>query len=292
MTTQLNKAFLLIKDAAGEREILLETERSYIVGRSPNADIQLSDQKASREHAVIRLVKTTLQVTDSGSRNGTFARGSRLSEVCLGFGESFTIGSCRLSFLCSNPKSSDIKLGNKKAVPRPRLSLLALSSIVVFFVCIIYIAFLAVKNTSTQKDQGQLFIEMEPTSVIEKSVVKSPQATDTMTREVNLEKAKEHYRLGLLFYDSGHLKKAIDHWDLALVFDPSNELVLKKINKAMLDLEDKINLHYQGAKTHYQYMRFHEAGQEFMIVKELIKDKNDERYLDAVEKLLKLKDEK
>ncbi len=57
-----------------------EVNRELIVGRSPGSDIQIADQSVSGRHATIRPVPGGIEVTDLGSRNGTFVRGQRISD--------------------------------------------------------------------------------------------------------------------------------------------------------------------------------------------------------------------
>ena len=49
------------------------------VGRDASAGIPIDDSEASREHASLSVVGTTVTVTDLGSTNGTFVNGERLS---------------------------------------------------------------------------------------------------------------------------------------------------------------------------------------------------------------------
>lgn len=53
-------------------------ERTLTVGRSPEADIVLADQFASRLHAEIRYEDGAYQVRDLDSKNGVFVAGRRL----------------------------------------------------------------------------------------------------------------------------------------------------------------------------------------------------------------------
>ncbi|MGH9442733.1 MAG: FHA domain-containing protein, partial [Thermoanaerobaculia bacterium] len=49
-----------------------------ILGRSSYASIVVNNPMASREHALVRSVAGRLEVTDLGSKNGTFLNGRRL----------------------------------------------------------------------------------------------------------------------------------------------------------------------------------------------------------------------
>jgi DNA-binding CsgD family transcriptional regulator len=50
-----------------------------IVGRSAQCDLIIEDHSVSRRHAEIRLLETTVALTDLGSRNGTFVEHRRVS---------------------------------------------------------------------------------------------------------------------------------------------------------------------------------------------------------------------
>ncbi len=58
--------------------IVFETERPVILGRSSQADIQLSDQVVSRRHAQVQRRAGEWVITDLDSRHGSFVNGVRL----------------------------------------------------------------------------------------------------------------------------------------------------------------------------------------------------------------------
>lgn len=59
--------------------ILFETERPVVLGRSSQAEVQLSDQVVSRRHAQVQRRAGEWVLTDLDSRHGTFVNGVRLS---------------------------------------------------------------------------------------------------------------------------------------------------------------------------------------------------------------------
>lgn len=59
------------------------TGRTFLVGRSDQADIQLWSDVASREHAVLRIEGERWFVVDLGSRNGTYLNGRRVNNAAL-----------------------------------------------------------------------------------------------------------------------------------------------------------------------------------------------------------------
>jgi pSer/pThr/pTyr-binding forkhead associated (FHA) protein len=59
------------------------TGRTFLIGRSDQADIRLHSDVASREHAVLRLEGERWFVVDLGSRNGTYVNGRRVNNAAL-----------------------------------------------------------------------------------------------------------------------------------------------------------------------------------------------------------------
>jgi pSer/pThr/pTyr-binding forkhead associated (FHA) protein len=62
------------------RELRLEVDRSYVLGRDPRADLVLEDEDASRRHTRIARRGPRVWVTDLGSKNGTLLDGKPLVE--------------------------------------------------------------------------------------------------------------------------------------------------------------------------------------------------------------------
>lgn len=72
------------------------------LGRAANCDIVLPHHSVSKLHASLSLVPGGAEVTDVGSRNGTFLRGERLPKgrhVLVRFGEELIVGRIPTRFL-------------------------------------------------------------------------------------------------------------------------------------------------------------------------------------------------
>ena len=64
-----------------------------IIGRAVSCDIVVRDHKTSREHArVLRLDRSSFELEDLGSRNGTWSDGVQVSKMRLLNGDSFSVG--------------------------------------------------------------------------------------------------------------------------------------------------------------------------------------------------------
>lgn len=62
----------------GKELALAEFDRTYVIGRAPNADLVLTDSDASRRHVEIIRRGTQIFVRDLGSKNGATLLGTRL----------------------------------------------------------------------------------------------------------------------------------------------------------------------------------------------------------------------
>lgn len=73
-------------------------ERPITLGRSPDADIVVLDEKASRLHCGIRLWDGDFYIKDLKSKNGTFVNGLRVEMAKLNTGDQIRIGSFTMTF--------------------------------------------------------------------------------------------------------------------------------------------------------------------------------------------------
>ena len=69
-----------------------------MVGRSRDADIQVTDPNVSRRHAEVREEGSEYWLVDLDSTNGIEVRGRRVKRVQLENGTRFTIGSTEIEF--------------------------------------------------------------------------------------------------------------------------------------------------------------------------------------------------
>lgn len=80
------------------------------VGRAPNNNIMLMDEKASRNHCVlIQQPDRSWVLRDLKSRNGTYVRGEPILEVRIQYGDTFQIGNARLSLFSEESSAFETK---------------------------------------------------------------------------------------------------------------------------------------------------------------------------------------
>jgi hypothetical protein len=74
------------------------TKRRVVIGRSKDADVQVTDPNVSRRHAELRQEGATYWLIDLDSTNGVEVRGKRVKRVKLEDGTRFTVGSTEIAF--------------------------------------------------------------------------------------------------------------------------------------------------------------------------------------------------
>jgi hypothetical protein len=67
------------------------------VGRGPENEIVLADERVSRRHGAFTTRQGALIYSDGGSTNGSFVNGSKVSEIALGSGDVVRLGNTTLT---------------------------------------------------------------------------------------------------------------------------------------------------------------------------------------------------
>src|SRR5438067_328834 len=80
----------------GERHEI--SKRRVVLGRSKDADLQVTDPNVSRRHAELRQEGATYWLIDLDSTNGVEVRGKRVKRLKLEDGTRFTVGSTEIAF--------------------------------------------------------------------------------------------------------------------------------------------------------------------------------------------------
>jgi hypothetical protein len=95
----LHSASLLIQSGPGAGNVFtLRIDASLLLGRSPAADILLSDSAVSQQHCRIRFQGNTFLLQDLKSSNGTYVNGLRNAECFLEHGDIIRVGETTLVF--------------------------------------------------------------------------------------------------------------------------------------------------------------------------------------------------
>ncbi|MBE7464602.1 MAG: protein kinase [Planctomycetes bacterium] len=91
-----------------------EEDRAYVIGRSAQCDLILTDFLVSRTHFKIEKRKELFSISDLESHNGTLVNGMKIEkETMLCVGDTVRLGETLLSFLSDTDKSEGALAGQK-----------------------------------------------------------------------------------------------------------------------------------------------------------------------------------
>jgi diguanylate cyclase (GGDEF)-like protein len=82
-----------------DSSLRLSKGREYIIGRSREADIQLTDERVSRNHASLRWSGSGFALVDLQSTNGTYVNGGKAGSIRLLDGDRIRIGPHDLQYV-------------------------------------------------------------------------------------------------------------------------------------------------------------------------------------------------
>ncbi len=85
-------------------------EKPITIGRSPEADVVILDEKSSRIHCGIRLWDGEFYIKDLKSKNGTYVNEERVDVAKLKPGDRIRVGSMLFSFAQDPKKHTDAAL--------------------------------------------------------------------------------------------------------------------------------------------------------------------------------------
>ncbi len=99
--------WLVIKDAGTPRNVALLAARA-VIGRGSTCDIQLVDNWATREHAILLRTKRGILLVDLLSTNGTYVRSKPIIRQCLQDNDVISIGTSEIIYRTERPAAVDL----------------------------------------------------------------------------------------------------------------------------------------------------------------------------------------
>ncbi|RKX88354.1 MAG: hypothetical protein DRP70_06720 [Spirochaetes bacterium] len=91
-----------------DSSLKLSRGKEYIIGRAKEADIQLTDERVSRNHASLRWSGSGFALVDLQSTNGTFVNGGKAGSIRLLDGDRIRIGPHDLQYIISSSEENSI----------------------------------------------------------------------------------------------------------------------------------------------------------------------------------------
>ncbi len=117
--TSKMRAFLRIKAPGNDDRTICVGQDEFVIGRSPNYDLQIRDDNISRKHVKITLNDSQPFIEDLGSTNGTFINSTFVEKTTrLHHNDRIEIGDAILLFYLEDPDMSRLESSQTIAIDR------------------------------------------------------------------------------------------------------------------------------------------------------------------------------
>lgn len=260
-----------------------------LMGRSPAADIQILDEKSSREHGELVKNEGTYILTDLKSSNGIIVNNAKTIQKRLEDGDTIVIGKVVFKFniyknrnkkhLVKNEdennendvqEDSKEKKGNNKKVMIYGVALLGL-------VLLLFDDEPARKPASNEQSRSD-FSNNSLVDVVEKYSNNQKSDRESINNEY-IHRGQREFREGNYF-------RAIDEFNMALILDPNDGDAGFYLNKTKQALNNHIKFMFEKGGREYDQLKYSGAIKSYCeIVKLLYKYPNDERFKNAKEQV-------
>lgn len=276
------------------------SDSRVIMGRSNQADIQIFDNQASREHVELSKIGNDYVLTDLGSQNGVVVNDLDVKQHKLKNGDKIIIGTTvyKYSYLEvvqdnlpanieedededeveEKSTSKNTKAKSKTKTPAAGKKK---NNIVYILIGAMALIFLlpsedegGKKNTTnTQQKDERVFIEQKK---------KESSKKNTLEKEIE-QKVEAYIHRGRREAREGNYFRAMEEFSLALMLDPNSGDAAFHMNRAKQRLDEKIESMFLQATKYKDSLKMEQALNSYCSVVKLLKDyQDDERYKEAL----------
>lgn len=293
-------AWLEVLEGLNKGDKIFITSSGLSIGRKKGNDLVLEDPLVSREHARIEQDLSGFSIRDLGSKNGVFLNNNLVESSSLKNGDIIRIGSTVFRFHMEEEKIEEpVVFEGKKVFAKKqkktspvRVMLYVLTA---FLVLIILIGLLSSKKppeTATSKTSEERSV-VEPISP--STTTPAGQTTETIPSKKELteeEKARFNsiYQQGEIAYFQGSYADAINLFKEALSINPECEICKKRIedcNKKLLEIIKEID---KRAHEFFESLQYERAIDEWQRILDIVKDPNNQFYIEAKKNIEKAKE--
>lgn len=254
-----------------QQSVVLDTNKEYSIGRTPECDIYLNDERVSRHHASLHFEDEQWVLRDMKSVNQILTNEGLVAELNIEPGVNFQIGPVQFTVHNEGELLSSLSdLSDKLQGKKRRVVLLAVALISVIFAGILMFG----SDDKSSVSEGEEIAEKTESK-------KDSEISSVLVDAAAAKKSKQHYYLAIQNYDTRNLENAIRELELALKSNPNNVAAKKKFAEIEREIDAEITRHYQQGCFHAKFLRRYEAEQEFQTVVQMIRNKTDGRYLES-----------
>ena len=305
---------LRVLKGADQGLIFVLKESSVTFGRGEDADVMISDLKASRAHARLDYTHDGWVMNDLGSANGIFFQGEYIRKFAISSGEHFTIGDTIFEFLTSTestrvltaPLRPGQEVANQdQALINQRIKVKGLSQSAqiappaggapkknnartLLLVVILAGAYFYLNQpapqapvTQAQKSKAKKETDRSLASYLPPGVTKEVAKT-----------AEEYYRQGFREYREGNYLRAKARFELTLQVNPNHELARHYLASSEKAIDDEIKSMIAAARKESVAGRLREAkGYYETAMRLMYYDRSNPDFVECEDALKKINEE-
>ena len=267
-------------------------DNRVVLGRSDKCDIQVWDNKSSREHAELTKVENHYFVTDLGSQNGIVINDEKVKQQALKSGDLIIIGQTVYKFnhfeiekknlalvreeqeeeevvdIFADPPKQEKKVEKKE--PNKRILIYGLVGLLLYWVLS--------EEDSKPKKRTPKRSSVNTTSGFD-DIIKGQQ---TKRDKVLDRKVSAYIHRGQREYREENFFRAIEQFNLALILDPQNSHASFYLSRSKQRLDEKIKEMEIKAERELSGIRYKASLISFCaVLSYLRKYPEDKRYLNA-----------
>lgn len=263
-----------------------------VIGRGDQADIQIFDSKASREHAELTKVKQDFVVTDLGSQNGIVVNDLKVTQHRLTDNDRIIIGQTIFKFQILKVETAreekkttqeeetfeeeefqEPKVGQE---PRSLKKLLILGAVI----AVGLLVFMMDTPTAPKKPEDVKTGKADSKET-EGNLFRKKPGTSAEDKE-NEEKIRGLVQQGQRELREGNYFRAIAAFQLATNLDPQNGYAQFYLNKSKQALDDEVKLNFFRAAQDVEALKYRSAIVSYCAVMRLLQAyPEDQRYKEA-----------
>jgi hypothetical protein len=262
-----------------------------LMGRGDNVDIKILDNKASREHIELKMIRNRYVLTDLNSQNGTIVNDLGVKQHTLMDGDMIVVGKTVYKFnklevgkgqMVSRDDDDDDFDEEQNSDKSPEeLQKEKKKKMMIAIGVILVVAFLldgTSQNTSNITKRKSQRVSNEISDAFTKILKKRKSEEDRITRD----KLAAYIHRGLREHREGNYFRAIEEFNLALILSPNNSRASFYLDKTKQALDSEVDRYFFKAAREVQALKYSKAILSYCSILRFLQNyPGDQRYVDA-----------
>ncbi len=269
------------------------SKKRVVLGRGNKVEIQVYDNKSSREHAELVLVENQYFITDLGSQNGVYVNDLKITQHQLSDGDVVVIGKTVYKYNILKVEKQLIISPEDKVMEHEEDELSVIkpgkerkkNKKLLLYACIV-LGILMLLPTESEKENKKSRSQIGPNEHNATPMVgAAPDVYSDLDPEVR-EKLEAYIHRGQREFREGNFFRAIEQFNLALILSPSDGPASFYLERTKQRLDEHIVAMFEKAARDVDALKFKSSMITYCSIISFLSDyPDDKRYLDAQKRI-------